>query len=134
MRRTASLLTFHNDICGVCGYYYCYTKYFRQNFKSWTSGNGDVDKFIQDTQLSAHQYDVSKVLEWIPYGRFYNIEYIERIGIYKANLIDGNIIDWNKYNPNWKRNNKNMLVVLKNLNNPKNITLEFKDQVFLKYL
>src|SRR5579859_2998072 len=31
----------------------CNAKYFQQDFKNWTSGNFDVDKLIQDSQLSA---------------------------------------------------------------------------------
>ena len=26
----------------------CTSKYFQQNFKNWTSGNHDIDEFIQD--------------------------------------------------------------------------------------
>ena len=54
----------------------CNTKFFQQNFKNWSSGNDDIDKFIQDTQLSATH--PRKVLEWIPYDRFYDIEYIAK--------------------------------------------------------
>ena len=39
--------------CGICEYT-CYTMRFQQNFKNWTSGDSDIDKFIQDKQLSAH--------------------------------------------------------------------------------
>jgi hypothetical protein len=128
--------------CKICDYKYdlmvflqgtkCNSIYFQQHFESWTSGNDDIDKFIQNTQLSAHQYDVNKILEWIPYDRFYNIKYIERIGIYEANWIDGNIIEWDEYDQNWKRANNNLPVTLKSLNNPKNVLLEFKDQVLFK--
>ena len=31
----------------------CNAKHFQQNFEKWTSGNVDIDKFIQDAQLSA---------------------------------------------------------------------------------
>ena len=31
----------------------CNAKRFQQNFQNWTSGNDDIDKFIQLTQLSA---------------------------------------------------------------------------------
>jgi hypothetical protein len=51
----------------------CNAKRFQQNFENWTSGNDDIDKFIQHTQLSATDYD--KVLEWIPYDRFYDIKF-----------------------------------------------------------
>ena len=31
----------------------CNAKRFQQNFQNWTSGNYDIDKFIQKTQLKA---------------------------------------------------------------------------------
>ena len=31
----------------------CNSKRLRENFKNWTSGNSDVDKFIQESQLNA---------------------------------------------------------------------------------
>ena len=63
-----------NEICEECNSI-CYAKRFQKNFKNWTSGNNDIDKFIQDTQLSVHDDDnTEKALEWIPYGRFYNIK------------------------------------------------------------
>src|SRR5437773_785147 len=54
----------------------CNAKRFQQNFEKWTSGNVDIDKFIQHAQLSANYY--RRVLEWIPYDRFYDIEYIAK--------------------------------------------------------
>jgi hypothetical protein len=33
----------------------CYTIHFQHNFENWTSGNNNIDKFIQSTQLSAHK-------------------------------------------------------------------------------
>src|SRR5437016_1238902 len=102
----------------------------QQNFSKWSSGNVDIDKFIQDTQLSTDYYE--KVLEWIPYDRFYNIKYITKGGfgkVYRANWIDGSIFFWSDYNQNWKRQNQNMFVILKSLNNPNDITSEFIDKV-----
>ena len=52
----------------------CNSKRFQQNFKNWTSGNDEVDKFIQKTQLNAKED--KEILEWIEYDRFENIEYI----------------------------------------------------------
>ncbi|GBB91805.1 hypothetical protein RclHR1_01920009 [Rhizophagus clarus] len=37
------------------------------------SGIDNIDKFIQNTQLSAHE-NVKGALEWIPYEKFRNIE------------------------------------------------------------
>jgi len=50
--------------------------------KNWTSGNSNIDKFIQSTQLSHHNY---KALKWIPYDKFYDIEYIlQKVGLVKS--------------------------------------------------
>jgi hypothetical protein len=42
-----------NEICRKCNNI-CSSVYFQKNFENWTSGNNDIDKFIQDAQLSAH--------------------------------------------------------------------------------
>ena len=108
----------------------CNAKHFQQNLETWTSGNVDIDKFIQDTQLSAN--DNYKVLEWIPYDRFYNIEYIAKGGfgkVYRAKWIDGFIGKWDNKNQNWERHFPNKLVALKSLNNSSNVTLEFINEV-----
>ena len=121
-----------NDICKKCNYI-CNAIHFQRNFDNWTSGNNDIDKFIQDAQLSVHgQFDLVKALEWIPYGKLYDIKYIvegEFGKVYRAKWIDGNISSWNRYNQNWKRHNKNIIVDLISLNNPTNITLEFMNEV-----
>src|SRR5215469_4064485 len=99
----------------------CNVKHFQQNFENWTSGNVDIDKLIQDAQLSATRY--SKVLEWIPYYKFHNIKYIAKGGfskVYRANWIDGYIRNWDNKNQNWLRN-KDKFVALKSLNNSKNV-------------
>jgi serine/threonine protein kinase len=48
-----------NGLCNECkqpkaAYYWCQCK-FQQNFKNWTSGNNEVDKFIQKVQLKAKE-------------------------------------------------------------------------------
>jgi hypothetical protein len=116
--------------CGECNDA-CNSIYFQHNFINWTSGNNDIDKFIQSTQLSAH-YDVKEVLEWIPYNRFNNIKYISEGKfnvMYRANWIDGYISYWSINNQNWKREKPNMFVILKILNNPASITSEFINKV-----
>jgi hypothetical protein len=116
-----------NYKCEKCNYL-CNAIHFRQNFINWTSGNEDIDKFIQYTQLSAHHY-VSKALEWISYDRFYNIKYNEKIGVYIANWIDGYIYKWDDKYQNWGRYNQNMIVTIKSLNNSKEIAIEFMNEV-----
>ena len=107
----------------------CNRKHFQQKFEKWTSGNVDIDKFIQEAQLSANEF--YQVLEWIPYDRFCNIEYIAKGGfgkVYKANWIDGYIRNWDNKNQNWKRYGS-MNVALKSLNNSQNVTMEFLNEV-----
>ena len=115
--------------CEKCNHI-CNAIHFQQNFKNWTSGNNDIDKFIQDSQLLAH--DFTDKLEWIPYDRFYDIKYIAKDGfgkVYRANWIDGYINYWNHVNQNWERRNQNMFVILKSLNNSKKVTPEFMNKV-----
>ncbi|RGB39008.1 hypothetical protein C1646_740300 [Rhizophagus diaphanus] len=112
----------------------CNAKHFQQNFKNWTSDNDDIDKFIQDIQLSVNGYH--KLLEWIPYNRLHDIEYIAKGGfgtVYKAKWSDGYIHSWNNKNKNWKRLGSNMFVALKSLNNSKNITLDFINEITLHH-
>jgi hypothetical protein len=114
----------------------CNAIHFQHNFENWTSGNDDIDRFIKDTQLSFHNNNnevFKKALEWISYDRLYDIKYITKGGfgkIYRAIWIDGYIDGWDKDNQNWKRNNKNMVVALKSLDNSKNITLRFMNEVY----
>jgi hypothetical protein len=130
------MVVFDIIVCGKCNTA-CNSIYFQHNFIYWTSGNNDVDKFIQNTQLSAHR-EASDALEWIPYDRFYDIKYIadgKFNKMYKANWIDGHIIElqyqssWDYGNQNWIRENPNMFVILKILNNPTSITSEFINKV-----
>jgi hypothetical protein len=113
----------------------CNVKHFQQNFKNWTSGNNDIDKFIQETQLTAKFYD--QILEWIPYDKLYNINYISKDGfgkVYRAKWIDGYINRWDNINKNWERFNSNGFVTLKSLNNSENVTLEFINEVLPNFL
>ncbi|GES73778.1 kinase-like domain-containing protein [Rhizophagus clarus] len=114
----------------------CNAIYFQYNFNNWTSGNNDIDKFIQDTQLSDHNYNKCHALEWIPYNKFRDIKYIAKGGfgkVYKANWIDGYMDKWDDNHNSWKRKDQNMLVALKSLNNSKNVTLEFMNEITLHY-
>ena len=46
-----------------------------------------------------------------------------------ANWIDGYIRKWDNKNQNWKRYESNRFVALKSLNNSKNVTMEFLNEV-----
>ena len=107
----------------------CISKYFQPNFKNWTSGNHDVDKFIQKTQLKATRY--IEILEWIEYDRFENFEYLAKGGFgttYKAIWKDGNTYSYDSENNRWKRY-ENIPVALKCLHNSQDITVEFLREV-----
>src|SRR5438876_11238343 len=98
----------------------CNAKRFQQNFQNWTSGNHDIDEFIQKTQLKAKTY--LEVIEWVEYDRFENVEYLAKGGFgttYKAIWKDGYIAYWNSENNQWKRFGKNDSVALKCLHNSK---------------
>src|SRR5436190_16054730 len=105
---------------------------FQQNFKNWTSGNHDVDEFIQKAQLKAKCN--RQIIEWIEYDRFENIEYLAKGGFgttYKVDWKDGHIIDgWGPENNKWERK-RNTKVVLKCLHNSQDITIEFLREVRL---
>ena len=121
-------MTVSNDKCKICNDHICNAIYFQQNFENWTSGNNYIDKFIQDTQLSAHN-NVEEALEWIPYNRFNNIKYIAKCEfgeVYSANWIDGYIDNWDDKSQDWIRKDQNMFVNLKIL---KNITIGFMKEV-----
>lgn len=114
-----------------------------------------MNKFIQNAQLKARNY--YEVMEWIPYNRLRNIEYLAEGGfsiVYKAILLDGYIKQWDSENKQWMRFfyeleeegyesakqeniksplNKNeengLFVVVKSLNNSSNISDEFLNEV-----
>ena len=127
-----------HDLCEECkqpntGSYWCQScnaKRFQQNFQNWTSGNHDIDEFIQKTQLKAR--NSNEVIEWVEYDRFENVEYLAKGGFgttYKAIWKDGRIDYWNSKNNQWKRDKKNEEVALKCLHNSQDITAEFLREV-----
>ncbi|UZO22854.1 uncharacterized protein OCT59_015203 [Rhizophagus irregularis] len=135
-------------LCRECkqpkaGHYYnnywcqsCNSKHFQEDFKNWTSGNHEVDKFIQSLQIKSN--DCSEVLEWIEYDKLEKVEYLAKGGFgitYKAIWKDGYILDWNLENNQWERSKKssktyeNYPVVLKCLHNSQDITAEFLREI-----
>ncbi|GBB86719.1 hypothetical protein RclHR1_01310015 [Rhizophagus clarus] len=83
----------------------CYSKKFQQNFENWTSGNKQIDKLIQESQLNAR--NGYELLEWIPYDRLRNIKFLAQGGfstVYEAIWLDGNIQCWDYEKQDWKRN------------------------------
>ena len=111
----------------------CNSKHFQQDFNKWTSGNKEIDEFIQNFQLNAT--NLFEVLEWIPYDRFENIKYLAEGGfgtVYKAEWIDGYIKSWNIDQNKWIR--YELDVVLKCLNDSQNLATDFLQEVIYYYL
>ena len=124
-------------ICGECnepgtGSKWCQScnaKRFKENFKNWTSGNKNIDEFIQQSQLNALDY--SNCLEWVPFEKFQNVTYTAKGGfgkIYSANWLKGYICCWNIENQKWKRN-QNFKVALKSLDKSSDISTDFLNEV-----
>src|SRR2546423_11490513 len=89
---------------GECWCQSCNSKHFQQDFNKWTSGNKEIDKFIQKFQLNATCYE--EILEWIPYEKFSGIEYLAKGGfgtVHKAKWIDGRIYRWDIDQNKWGR-------------------------------
>src|SRR6266542_7070117 len=104
-------------------------KQFQLNFLNWTSGNEFINKFIQESQLKVQNN--KQVLEWIPYNRFKDIEYVDKGGfstIYQAIWLDGPINYWCVYKKKWIRF-KNEIVILKSLDKSSNLNEEFLNEV-----
>ena len=102
-------------------------KLFQQDLFNLTTGNKFIDKFIQESQQNAKY--TNQILEWIPYNKFKNIEYLDKgefSTIYKAIWLDGPIDDWNFDKQQWDRwtsQEKGYEVILKNLNNSSNLMM-----------
>ena len=123
--------------CGECnepgtGQYWCNpcnAKRFEDNFKNWTSGNKNIDEFIQHSQLNALSY--LNCLEWIPFEKFQNVTYITKGGfgkIYSAEWPEGFILSWDIENKQWIRGT-NWKVALKSLDNSSDISTDFLNEV-----
>ncbi|CAB4397142.1 unnamed protein product [Rhizophagus irregularis] len=108
----------------------CNAKRFKDNFKNWTSGNKDIDEFIQQSQLNAVYY--KKRLEWIPFEKFQDITYIAEGGfgkIYSAKWPEGHIKYWHIENQKWCRRHWDKYA-LKSLNNSSNnISSDFLNEI-----
>src|SRR2546421_10318941 len=60
------------------------------------SGNKVIDDFIKYTLINGDRF--AGKMEFVPYGRFKNVEFISEGGfskIYKATWVDGSIRGWN---------------------------------------
>src|SRR5947207_10824869 len=136
------IMIFQDVYCEKCGEQYtdshyvscnwckqCVINHLKTNFTSWTSGNKDIDNYIQEMQLQFNDPD-NIVFEWIPYSQFNNIKEISKTDfatIYSALWKDGPL----NYDENEKEliRGSNTKVILKNLHNSQNFTYEFINEV-----
>ena len=82
----------------------CNSKRLQKDFKNWTSGNHNIDEFIQNAQLKAEHCE--EAIEWIEYDSFENVEYLAKGGFgitFKANWKNGYIKSWDSKNNQWER-------------------------------
>ncbi|CAG8509856.1 2139_t:CDS:2 [Cetraspora pellucida] len=88
--------------CDVCN-----PKHWEKNFRKWESGDFNIDEIIKDTQLHAKKQ--CKIIEWIEFSNFKEIEYIADGGygkVYKAIWKDGpieNYEPWDTIKGKWRR-------------------------------
>src|SRR5438128_1812059 len=82
--------------CKICSEPYkiwcepCQIDLLKKNFTNWTSGNEQLDDFIQKKQLKINYSDI--IFEWIPYNQFNDIKEIGKGGtaiVYSAIWKDG---------------------------------------------
>ncbi|CAG8613236.1 27105_t:CDS:2 [Dentiscutata erythropus] len=80
----------------------CNAARFRQLFSTWTSGNVEIDYFIQHAQ--AYAWDFRLALEWYPWEMFSEIEMIGKGGygtVFRAKTKIQKIWYWDQKNNDW---------------------------------
>uniref|UniRef100_U9SYQ0 Uncharacterized protein n=1 Tax=Rhizophagus irregularis (strain DAOM 181602 / DAOM 197198 / MUCL 43194) TaxID=747089 RepID=U9SYQ0_RHIID len=127
---TEEYIIVQDKYCKNCGEKYtnesikwcrpCHINYFENE---WTSENKIIDDIILEMQLKIDSYN-DKIVEWIPYTQFINIEEIGKIDdntatIYSALLSNGSLF-YNKYKKKWMKDS-NLKVTLKCFNDSQNI-------------
>ncbi|PKC08316.1 hypothetical protein RhiirA5_417071 [Rhizophagus irregularis] len=122
----------NHNICHIC-YEIIKTKLPKQ------SGYKVIDDFIRYTQSNYVTTDKGdKGMEFVSYDQFKSIEFIAEGGfskIYKATWVDGPINNWDEIiHKNWNiTRDNNYIVVLKKLNDSKNITSKELNELKIFY-
>jgi hypothetical protein len=94
------------------------------------SRNKVIDDFIRHTLTYGNK--ITGRMEFVPYNRFKDIEFLAEGGfskVYKATWIDGPFHKWSYKTQSYIRANRNCEVVLKKLNNSKEITSKELNEV-----
>src|SRR5439155_10445230 len=74
----------------------CNAGHFRNDFDKWTSGNKEIDYFVQNSQI--HAWYNQLALEWYSWSTFSEIEEIGKGGyatVFRAKKQVGRIWKWN---------------------------------------
>jgi hypothetical protein len=85
----------------------CKAAHFRNDFDKWTSGNKEIDYFIQNTQI--HAWSKWLVLEWYPWENFSKVKEIGKGGygtVFRAKSKVRRIHKWDHQNNQWNRDEK----------------------------
>ena len=107
----------------------CETNAAKEKSRNWTSGNKEIDNFINYTQFHATQ--ICDYLEWIPFEEFEMVKYARSGGfssVYSAIWMGGPRLTWDSSVPEWTRSGPTK-VALKRLDNSQNISNFYIDQV-----
>ncbi|RHZ84182.1 hypothetical protein Glove_84g133 [Diversispora epigaea] len=102
----------------------CTEERFIQEFKTWSSGNANIDKNIQESQTS----DICYKLQWIPYDNFQNIKYIAdgaRGSVHSAELKKGIKWLWNFIKQDWENHFISSEIALKEIKDSRYDIAEF---------
>ncbi|CAG8785429.1 525_t:CDS:2, partial [Dentiscutata erythropus] len=107
----------------------CESRCMEKNFPFWTSGDRDLDKIIQFSQISALQ-----TCDYLEFIKFEDIEFNNLIAeggfskVYKGIWIDGPRWNWNELGDIWCRSGP-IEVALKELKNSQILSHEFLEQL-----
>ncbi|RHZ86175.1 hypothetical protein Glove_54g23 [Diversispora epigaea] len=118
-----------NKSTGICDL--CIKEHFIQEFGTWSSGNAEVDKFVQESQKN-HQGHYGNRLQWIPYDNFLGINHLANGGygsVYSAILKNGIKSHWNLNKQDWEYSFVDKRVVLKEINDSRHDTSKFLKEV-----
>ncbi|POG77082.1 hypothetical protein GLOIN_2v831754 [Rhizophagus irregularis DAOM 181602=DAOM 197198] len=103
----------------------CRISNLKENFVNWTSGNEEIDNFIQKMQLEIERHD-NIIVEWIPYNQFNNVKKTNKDGFATAIWKDG-LLEYNEEERKHKRIS-NIEVALKCLSSLQNVINEFSNE------
>ena len=126
--------------CSECNeikksYYWCNTCHFQKAFSTWTSGNKEIDYFIQNTQIYA--WDKWLTVEWYSWKLFSEIKKIGQGGygtVFRAKCERGIINRWDYKNNQWERFSGNNYVALKTIGYSESLSKDFLNEVIYSFI